>query len=85
MNPSRPPNPIEKLYSSLNKEVLIKTKRNREFRGTLRSYDNHLNLKLEKCVYKYQERQADETYLPIEESFDEIIIRGDNIIFIGFE
>ena len=83
MNPSRSVNPIESLYKSLNKEILIKVKRNRSFKGTLKSYDNHLNVLLEPCAYTYQKMDGEGNKTEVNEDLNQIILRGDSIVFIG--
>ncbi len=78
-------NPVEKLYYCLKKPVVVRVKRNRLFKGTLMSYDPHLNILLEDCTYTYNERQDDGSYEPVNEKFDKLILRGDNIVFIALD
>ena len=80
---SRPINPIESLYANLNKEILIKIKRNRVFKGVLRSFDSHLNVMLENCTYSYKLEDGQGNSTDKQEDFKQIVIRGDNIVFVG--
>jgi small nuclear ribonucleoprotein (snRNP)-like protein len=79
----RPSNrPIDYLKDSLNKVILIKVKRNRLFRAKLMSFDEHLNIYIESAeqIFEYQD---DEGNIREEhETLGDIVIRGDNIIFI---
>ena len=78
----RPNRPIDYLKSSINKVVLIRVKGNKMFRATLRGYDEHLNLYLEETsqLFEFQDDEG----IPREEhdNLGNIVIRGDNIIFI---
>jgi len=78
----RPNRPIDYLKSSVNKVVLIRVKGKKMFRATLKGYDEHLNLYLEETSQLF-EFQDDEGILREEhENLGNIVIRGDNIIFI---
>lgn len=74
--------PIDYLNNSVDKMVLIKVNRNRLFRGRLSGFDEHLNLNLEGCsqIFEYQDEDGN-----VKEEYEElgnIIIRGDNIVFV---
>ncbi|UCC19076.1 MAG: RNA-binding protein [Promethearchaeota archaeon] len=80
---SRSNRPIDYLKDSLNKVILIKVKRNRLFRAKLMSFDEHLNIYIENAeqIFEYQD---DEGNIREEhEDLGDIVIRGDNIIFIN--
>ncbi|NHI94394.1 MAG: RNA-binding protein [Candidatus Lokiarchaeota archaeon] len=69
--------PLELLSKSLDQRVLIKLKGNRELRGRLIGFDQHMNLILE---------NAEEVIASDEEtvkSLGTIIVRGDNVIIIS--
>jgi small nuclear ribonucleoprotein (snRNP)-like protein len=85
MSHSRNPNPIDSLYRSLNHNVSLKVKRNRIFKGILKSYDTHLNVLLENCSYTFKKDDGEGNFVEQKENFDQVIIRGDNIVFIGME
>ncbi|MEM3351492.1 MAG: LSm family protein, partial [Saccharolobus sp.] len=60
---------------SLNNMVLVKLKGNKEVRGILRSYDQHMNLVLSDS----EEIQSDGSG----KKLGTIVIRGDNVILIS--
>ncbi len=67
--------PLGILGSSLNKYVLVRVKWNREYRGKLDGYDQHMNL-----VIKDAEEIIDnksQGVLPI------TVIRGDVVVYIS--
>lgn len=67
--------PLGMLGSSLNKYVLVRVKWNREYRGKLDGYDQHMNL-----VIKDAEEIIDnksQGVLPI------TVIRGDVVVYIS--
>lgn len=76
--------PIEELRKSLNKVILIKIKKNRLFRGVLLSFDQHLNLYLEECTQIYEIENEEGDLIEEREELGEILIRGDNVVFIEF-
>ncbi len=79
----RPNRPIDYLKDSLNKVILIKVKRNRLFRAKLMSFDEHLNIYIENAeqIFEYQDDEGN--VREEHESLGDIVIRGDNIIFIN--
>lgn len=67
--------PLDILENALNKTILLKLRGNKELRGILRSYDQHLNLFLDDA----------ELIPPGEEpeNLGSIVLRGDNVILIS--
>ncbi|UCE84432.1 MAG: hypothetical protein JSV47_07730 [Deltaproteobacteria bacterium] len=65
---------MDLLARSLNSQVLVKLKGDRELRGRLRGYDQHLNLILDDA--------EDLTEQPHQE-LGTVILRGDNVIFLS--
>jgi len=63
------------LAESLGNLVLVKLKGNKEVRGVLRSYDQHMNLVLSDS----EEIQSDGSG----KKLGTIVIRGDNVILIS--
>ncbi|WP_373469136.1 LSM domain-containing protein [Acidianus infernus] len=63
------------LAESLGSLVLVKLKGNKEVRGLLKSYDQHMNLVLSDS----EEIQSD----GIGKKIGTIVIRGDNVILIS--
>lgn len=76
--------PIEELRKSLNKVILIKIKKNRLFRGLLKSFDQHLNLLIDDCIQIYETENEEGGLVEEREELGEILIRGDNVVFIEF-
>ncbi len=66
--------PMDLLGKSLNSQVLVKLKGDRELRGRLRGYDQHLNLLLDDA-----EDLTDGK--PVE--LGTVILRGDNVILLS--
>ncbi len=63
------------LEESLGKTVLIRLRGGKSIRGTLRGFDQHLNLVLEKA--------EDVTDRDSTEELGLIIVRGDNVVMIS--
>ncbi|MFB3113908.1 MAG: LSM domain-containing protein [Nitrosopumilaceae archaeon] len=61
------------LESCVNKVIMIKLRNNRTIRGTLQTFDTHMNLTLSKT-----EDITDDKV----ENLDNILLRGDNIIAV---
>jgi len=78
-------NPIQKLEDSIGKSILIKVKKNRLFAASkLISFDNHLNLYVENCTQIYEVENENGETIQEKQELGNILIRGDNIIFIEF-
>jgi len=76
--------PIEELRKSLNKVILIKIKKNRLFRGVLTSFDQHLNILIDDSTQIYEIENEKGELVEEHEELGEILIRGDNVVFIEF-
>ena len=79
----RPQRPIDYLKNSIDKVILIKVKRNRLFRATLRSFDEHLNLYIEDTSQLFEYQDEDGNIKEEQESLGNIVLRGDNVIFLN--
>ncbi len=66
--------PLDILNASIGSPVLIRLKRDREFRGILKGYDVHMNVILE---------DAKEISNKKSKKHDTLIVRGDNIVYIS--
>ncbi len=67
--------PLDVLHNSLESPVIVGLKGGREYRGTLKGYDIHLNVVLQ---------NADElTNGEPVRRLGIVIIRGDNVVFIS--
>ena len=75
--------PIDYLKSSIDHIILIKVKRNRLFRGVLRSFDEHLNLFLEDTSQIFEYQDEDGNIREEREDLGSIVVRGDNVIFLN--
>ena len=64
---------VNTLDSCVNKVIMIKLRNNRTIRGTLQTFDTHMNLTLNKT-----EDITDDKV----ENLDNILLRGDNIIAV---
>ena len=79
----RPKRPIDYLKDSIDKVILIKVKRNRLFRGMLRGFDEHLNLYLEGTSQLFEYMDEDGAIKEEHEDLGNIVVRGDNVIFLN--
>ncbi|WP_086636858.1 LSM domain-containing protein [Methanonatronarchaeum thermophilum] len=66
--------PLDILNESIGSPVIIRLKRNREFRGTLQGYDVHMNVVL---------KDAEELSNEESQQHDTLIVRGDNVVYIS--
>ena len=68
---------LEILDKALDKRVIIKLKYNKEFRGILKGFDQHLNLILESTeeVVNAEEQKI--------KNLGKIILRGDSVVMIS--
>jgi small nuclear ribonucleoprotein len=82
MQQNRPNRPIDYLKNSMNKVILIKVKRNRLFRGSLGGFDDHLNLYLEGTSQIFEYQDEDGNIREEHEDLGNIVVRGDNVIFV---
>lgn len=67
--------PLDVLHSSLESPVLISLKGGKEYRGTLKGYDIHMNVVL-KNADELKEGKA-------VRRLGMVIIRGDSVVFIS--
>ncbi len=67
--------PLTVLGNSLSRNVLVKVKWNREYRGTLDGYDQHMNL----VIKNAEEVIGDKSngVLPL------VVVRGDVVVYIS--
>ncbi|MBS3060833.1 MAG: hypothetical protein J4432_04990 [DPANN group archaeon] len=72
MNISRP---FDLLNNAIGKPVLLKLKGNKQFRGKLQAFDQHMNVVLEE-VDELEDGKKIET-------IGKALIRGDTIIYIA--
>ncbi|MFX1563529.1 MAG: LSM domain-containing protein [Promethearchaeota archaeon] len=65
---------MDLLGKSLTHQVLVKLKGDRELRGRLRGYDQHLNLILDEAEDLTDEKPQE---------LGTVIVRGDNVILLS--
>ena len=67
--------PFDFLNKSMNQPVLIRLKGTKQLRGTLKAFDQHMNLVLDDA----EELENDE----LKSKLGIVIVRGDNILYIS--
>ncbi len=67
--------PFDFLSDAIGKTVLVKVKGQREFRGTLKAFDVHMNLVLDGA----EELENDQ----VVRRLGTLVVRGDNVLFIS--
>lgn len=65
--------PLDVLGSSLDKNILVKTKFGDDITGVLKAFDSHINIWLDDARIQGEK----------ELSLGKVLIRGDNIVFIS--
>ncbi|MFX0064426.1 MAG: LSM domain-containing protein [Candidatus Hermodarchaeota archaeon] len=75
--------PLDILEQSLDKNILLKLRGNKELRGILKSFDNHLNLVLEGAELISIENDEEGQEVKQVEKLGKILLRGDNVILIS--
>ncbi|GAB65195.1 U6 snRNA-associated Sm-like protein LSm3 [Plasmodium cynomolgi strain B] len=79
-------NPLDYIRLNMEEEVFLKCKGDREIRGKLDAYDNHLNMILSNAreTYKQSVTENDEESIKkIERNLDMVFVRGDSIILVS--
>jgi len=79
--------PLDMVRLSVDEVVLVKCRGNRELRGKLHAYDEHMNLVLGEVVEKVSTIEVDsdtmvESCKTEERTFDLLFIRGDTVILL---
>ncbi len=67
--------PFDFLNDAIGKTVLVRVKDQREYRGTLKAFDVHMNLVLDEA----EELQNDQ----VVRKLGMLVLRGDNILFVS--
>jgi len=67
--------PLDALNSSRNKKVLVELKNGKQFVGTLKAFDIHINTVLDDA----EEREQNE----LKRKIGKVFLRGDTIILIS--
>ena len=66
---------VKVLDESLERVILIKLKGGKMIRGTLKGYDQHMNLLLEAAQELFEENKSND--------LGTIVVRGDNVVIIS--
>lgn len=82
--------PFDMIKLSLNKEVYIKLRNDREITGRLNAFDNHLNLILEDAEETHTSMELDEetyeqVYKQNKRTMPVVFIRGDGVILLSMQ
>ena len=67
--------PLDLLHSSLESQVLVTLKDGKEFRGTLKGYDIHMNVVLKNADELVEGKAVRRLGM--------VIIRGDNVVVVS--
>jgi len=69
--------PLDILQQSIGKTVIVRLKGSNVMRGTLKSFDPHLNLFLENAILVKKSEE------PQEEEIGKVVLRGDNVLMVS--
>ncbi|KAI5845978.1 hypothetical protein BZA05DRAFT_143972 [Tricharina praecox] len=79
--------PLDLVRLSLDEQVFVKLRGDRELRGRLHAYDSHCNLVLadvEETVYIVNDDEEDEEgFQTIKKSSEMLFVRGDSVVLIS--
>ncbi|ANQ06865.1 U6 snRNA-associated Sm-like protein LSm3 [Plasmodium coatneyi] len=79
-------NPLDYIRLNMEEEIFLKCKGDREIRGKLDAYDNHLNMILSNAHETYKQtvvENDEESVKKIERNLDMVFVRGDSIILVS--
>jgi len=65
--------PLDVLGNSIDKRILIRTKKGEDIVGVLKAFDSHINIWLEDAKIQGES----------EVQLGRVLVRGDNIVFIS--
>lgn len=82
--------PLDMIKYSLNKHVYIKLRNDRELRGKLNAFDQHLNMILENVEETHTSVELDEetyeqVYKQNKRTMPMVFIRGDGVILLSMQ
>lgn len=80
--------PLDLIRLSLDERIYVKMRNDRELRGRLHSYDQHLNMVLgdvEEIVTSVEidEETYEEVYKPSKRQIPMLFVRGDGVILVS--
>jgi len=71
---------------SLDEQVFVKLRGDRELRGRLHAYDSHCNLVLgevEETIYAVSDEEDDDSVQTVKKSSEMLFVRGDSVVLIS--
>jgi len=78
--------PLDLVRLSLDEQVFVKLRGDRELRGRLHAYDSHCNLVLgevEETIYVVADEEDDDTIHTIKKNSEMLFVRGDSVVLIS--
>jgi len=78
--------PLDLVRLSLDEQVFVKLRGDRELRGRLHAYDSHCNLVLgevEETIYVVSDEEDDDSVQTVKKSSEMLFVRGDSVVLIS--
>jgi U6 snRNA-associated Sm-like protein LSm3 len=80
--------PLDLIRLSLDERIYVKLRGDRELRGTLHAYDQHLNMVLgdveeTHTVVEIDEETSEEIIKPVKRKMELLFVRGDGVILVA--
>eukprot|EP01123_Difflugia_compressa_P003534 TRINITY_DN14651_c0_g1_i1.p1 TRINITY_DN14651_c0_g1~~TRINITY_DN14651_c0_g1_i1.p1 ORF type:complete len:104 (+),score=15.08 TRINITY_DN14651_c0_g1_i1:23-313(+) len=80
--------PLDLIRLSLDERIFVKLRGDRELRGKLHAYDQHLNMILgdvteTHTVVEIDEETFEEIVKPVKREIDMLFVRGDSVILVA--
>ncbi|PUU72188.1 hypothetical protein B9Z19DRAFT_1097875 [Tuber borchii] len=78
--------PLDLVRLSLDEQVFVKLRGDRELRGRLHAYDSHCNLVLgdvEETIYVVGDDEEDDSVKTIKKQSEMLFVRGDSVVLIS--